>query len=137
VPTLTCTGWIITCDLRAPRRPFTPGAGPGQYHPSRFPTAHIPSGPEHESSWGGGEGGHPSAKSRPDFSSAKSSGWSWKHSSDSVAEAGQSRYWYPPPWLLRTCHVTSASPPIFHWTPVGASGRLVPFCPWTAPVVLT
>jgi hypothetical protein len=59
VPTLTCTGWIITCDLRAPRRPFTPGAGPGQYHPSRFPTAHIPSGPEHKSSRGGGEGEAP------------------------------------------------------------------------------
>ena len=38
---------------------------------------------------------------------------------------------------LRTCHVTCASPPIFHTTPESNGCSAVPFMPWCAYVVFT
>lgn len=64
------------------------------------------------------------------------SGCFWKHSSVKSWPAGQSLYWYPPPWLAVICQITSAGWPAFHTVAVGRGGRREPRSPWWARLVL-
>mmetsp|Transcript_23827 Transcript_23827/g.62394 ORF Transcript_23827/g.62394 Transcript_23827/m.62394 type:complete len:240 (+) Transcript_23827:926-1645(+) len=60
-------------------------------------------------------------------------GVAWKHASVSADSSGQSRYWYPPPWLALSDQMASTSVPRRQTTPVGEYGStLEPRSPWMA-----